>query len=85
LNIYPYVNDIARLNVSHVSITVNAVDPAIGAKIYSWVRSNKRTIGPDDGARILFENQMAAIKALKEAGVIVKINSVVIPGSIRIT
>ncbi len=80
LNIYPYVNDIARLNVSHVSITVNAVDPAIGAKIYSWVRSNKRTIGPDDGARILFENQMAAIKALKEAGVIVKINSVVIPG-----
>jgi nitrogen fixation protein NifB len=80
LNLLPYVNDIARLNVSHVSITVNAVDPAIGAKIYSWVRSGKRTIEPEEGARILLENQIAAIKALKEAGVIVKINSVVIPG-----
>lgn len=80
LNIHPYVNDIARLNVSHVSITVNAVDPEIGAKIYSWVRISKRTIGPYEGASILFENQMAAIKALKEAGIIVKINSVVIPG-----
>jgi nitrogen fixation protein NifB len=80
LNLLPYVNDIARLNVSHVSITVNAVDPVIGAKIYSWVRNGKRTIGPDEGARILLENQVAAIKAIKEAGVIVKINSVVIPG-----
>ncbi|MBN1907526.1 MAG: nitrogenase cofactor biosynthesis protein NifB [Deltaproteobacteria bacterium] len=80
LNLLPYVNEIVRLNVSHVSITVNAVDPSIGARIYSWVRSGKSTIGPDEGARILLENQIAAIKALKEAGVIVKINSVVIPG-----
>lgn len=80
LNLLPYVNDIARLNVSHVSITVNAVDPSVGARIYSWVRNGKRTIGPDEGAGILLEKQIAAIKALKEANVIVKINSVVIPG-----
>ena len=80
LNLLPYVNDIARLNVSHVSITVNAVDPSIGAKIYSWVRSGKRTMGSIEGAEIILKNQLAAIRALKEAGVIVKINSVVIPG-----
>lgn len=80
LNMLPYVNDIARLNVSHVSITVNAVDPEVGSKIYSWIRNGKRTIGPAEGAEIILKNQMASIKALKEAGVIVKVNSVVIPG-----
>ena len=80
LNILPYVNDIVRLDVSHVSITVNAVDPEIGAKIYSWIRNGKRTIGPEEGAAIILKNQLAAIRALKEKGVIVKINSVVIPG-----
>jgi nitrogen fixation protein NifB len=80
LNLLPYVNDMARLKVSHLSITVNAVDPSIGAKIYSWVRSGKRTLGPNEGAELLLNNQLAAIKALKEADVIVKINSVVIPG-----
>jgi nitrogen fixation protein NifB len=80
LNLLPYVNDIVRLNVSNVSITVNAVDPAIGSKIYSWVKSGKRTLGPDEGAKILLDNQIDAIRALKEKGVIVKINSVVIPG-----
>lgn len=80
LNLLPYVNDIARLNVSHVSITVNAVDPKIGAKIYSWVRNGKRTVGAEEGAAIILKKQIAAIKALKEAKVIIKVNSVVMPG-----
>ena len=80
LNVLTYIDDIVRLNVSHVSITVNAVDPGIGARIYSWIRNGKRTIGPEEGAEIILNNQLAAIKALKEKGVIVKVNSVVIPG-----
>ena len=80
LNVLPYVNDVARLNVSHVSITVNAVDPDVGAKIYAWIRNGKRTIGPKEGAEIILRRQLAAIEGLQEKGVIVKINSVVIPG-----
>ncbi len=80
LNVLPYVKDIVRLNVSHVSITVNAVTPEVGAKIYSWVRNGKRTIGPQEGAEVILDKQLAAIKALKDNGVIVKVNSVVIPG-----
>ena len=41
LNVAPYAEELARLQVSHVTITVNTVDPAIGAKIYSWVRDHK--------------------------------------------
>ncbi|MGD9159908.1 MAG: nitrogenase cofactor biosynthesis protein NifB [Desulfobacteraceae bacterium] len=80
LNVLPYVKDIVRLNVSHVSITVNAVDPEVGAKIYSWVRNGKRTVGPKEGAEIMLEKQIAAIKALKENNVLVKVNCVVVPG-----
>ena len=80
LNVHPYVDDIARLNVTHVSITVNAVDPEVGEKIYAWVREGKRSIGPRMGAELILKNQLASIKALKEKGVVVKINSVVIPG-----
>ena len=80
LNVLPYVKDIVRLNVSHVSITVNTVDPEVGAKIYAWVRNGKRTIAPREGAEVILEKQIAAIKALKENNVLVKVNCVVVPG-----
>ena len=37
------------MGVSHVTITVNAVDPDIGAKIYRWVRDGEEVLlGLDD-------------------------------------
>ncbi len=80
LNLPAYIDDIAKLNVSHVSITINAIDPDIGKKIYSWVRVGKKSLGPEKGAAILLERQMESVKGLKEKGVIVKINSIVLPG-----
>lgn len=80
LNIAPYIDELAELKVSHVSITVNAVDPVIGEKVYSWVRDNKKTMGPELGARLLLERQLSAIKKLTDKGVLVKINSIVLPG-----
>jgi len=32
-----HVDTIAGFNVDHVTITINMVDPEIGAKIYPWV------------------------------------------------
>jgi nitrogen fixation protein NifB len=80
LNLAPYADDLARLQVSHVTITVNTVDPAIGAKIYSWVRDHKTIYRGEEGARILLERQLASIKALKAAGVTLKINTILVPG-----
>lgn len=79
LNVSPYVEDLARLKVSHVTITVNAVDVAVGEKIYAWVRHGKRVIRADKGAALLMENQLDAIQRLKSAGVTVKVNTIVIP------
>ncbi|ACL03213.1 Nitrogenase cofactor biosynthesis protein [Desulfatibacillum aliphaticivorans] len=80
LNLYPYVHDLKRLNVSHVTVTVNAIDPAIGAHIYSWMRVGKRVVRSEAGAAVLLERQLEAIQALKAEDMIVKVNSIIIPG-----
>jgi nitrogen fixation protein NifB len=80
LNLSPHIAELARLKVSHVTVTVNAVDPAIGARIYSWMRVGKRVVRAEAGAAVLLERQLAAIKALKAHGIMVKVNSIILPG-----
>ncbi len=80
LNLLPYIDELAALKVTHVTVTVNAIDPAVGKEIYSWIRYNKRVLRADEGAKILLEHQLAAIAALKEKGIMVKINAIIIPG-----
>jgi nitrogen fixation protein NifB len=80
LDLEPYIDDIAKLNVTHVTITMNAIDPEITAKIYKWVRFNKKVYRGVEGATILLERQLACIPKLKAAGITVKINSILIPG-----
>ncbi|MDR3129285.1 MAG: radical SAM protein [Tannerellaceae bacterium] len=79
LNIQDYVPQLAELKVSHVTVTVNAVDPSIGAKIYEWVHFNHKTYFGEDGARLLFQRQTEALRTLKRHGITVKINTVVVP------
>ena len=80
LAIGPYIDELAELKVTHVSITVNAVNPEIGEKIYAWVRDKKRTIGPELGARLLLARQLEAIGELVKKGVLVKVNCIILPG-----
>lgn len=80
LGIGPYIEELAELKVSHVTITVNAVDPEIAAKVYSWVRYGKKVRRAEDGVKILMEKQINAIKDLKKHGITVKVNSIMVPG-----
>ena len=80
LNLSPYLDELAEVNVSHVTLTVNAVDPAIGARIYAWMRIGKRVVPAAEGAAILLTRQLDAIRGLKARGITVKINSIIIPG-----
>jgi nitrogen fixation protein NifB len=75
-----HVEEIAQIGVSHVTVTVNAIDPEIGKQVYRWFRDGKRIVQGRKGAEILLERQLSAIKGLKAAGVVVKVNTVVIPG-----
>jgi len=79
-NILPFIRELSEYNVSHVTITVNAADPAIGGEIYSWVRDGKRILHGREGAGELIERQLRAIGELKQKGIRVKINTIIIPG-----
>ncbi|MFH0753847.1 MAG: radical SAM protein [Candidatus Omnitrophota bacterium] len=74
-----YADRIADLLVSHVTVTVNAVAPEVGARIYAWVRDGKRVLRGVEGAELLLERQLEGILLLKARGVTVKINHIVIP------
>lgn len=80
LGLSPYIDELATLKISHVTITVNAVDPEIGRKIYSWARVNQKMYRGQDAATIILGKQLEGIRRLKEKGIVVKINTVVIPG-----
>ncbi|HEX8979221.1 MAG TPA: nitrogenase cofactor biosynthesis protein NifB [Parasulfuritortus sp.] len=74
------VEELAKANIDHVTITINCVDPDIGARIYPWVFwKNKRVMGRA-GAEILIEQQQKGLEMLTARGILVKVNSVMIPG-----
>ncbi len=62
-----YAGELAALKVSHVTLTVNAVDAEIGAKVYAWIRDGKRVYRGRAGAQLLWDRQAEAIRALKAA------------------
>jgi nitrogen fixation protein NifB len=80
LAIGPYIQELADLDISHVTITVNAVDPEIGAEIYRFVRPEREVFRGVAGAKVLWQRQLDAIDQLKSMNITVKVNSIVMPG-----
>jgi nitrogen fixation protein NifB len=80
MGIGPYIKSIADIGVSHVTITVCAVDPEIGSKVYSWVKDKNIVYRGLQAADLLMSRQIDAIRKLKQFGVTVKVNCIVIPG-----
>ncbi|WP_286164424.1 nitrogenase cofactor biosynthesis protein NifB [Azoarcus sp. DN11] len=75
-----HVERIRDLGVDHVTITINMVDPEVGARIYPWIFYRHKRFHGMEAARILHERQMLGLERLVAAGVLVKVNSVMIPG-----
>ncbi|MEO3947384.1 nitrogenase cofactor biosynthesis protein NifB [Gorillibacterium sp. CAU 1737] len=80
LKLEDHLDDLERLNIRHVTVTVNAVDPEVAERIYDRVFWRGKTYKGRDAARILLERQAAGIEGLREKGILCKINSVHIPG-----
>jgi len=80
LDIMPHVEELAGLRVSHVTITINAVDLEIGADIYSWVRYDRHVYRGLEASSILLGRQQESLRMLKGEGITVKVNTIVIPG-----
>ncbi|WHH56961.1 nitrogenase cofactor biosynthesis protein NifB [Petroclostridium sp. X23] len=75
-----YANDLIELGVSHLTITINTVDPKIGAKIYKYVNYLGTKYEDEEAAWILLYNQLAGLKYLSERGMLCKVNIVMVKG-----
>ena len=80
LGVGPYIDELAQLQVSHVTVTITAIDPEIGSEIYAWMRDGKRPLRGEEAASLLIARQTEALVRLKSRGMVVKINSIIIPG-----
>ncbi len=74
------VDEICKYNIDHVTITINMVDPEVGAKIYPWIFWQHRRVTGIAAATILHRQQMLGLEMLTARGVLTKVNSVLIPG-----
>lgn len=75
-----YGQEIIDLGVNHVTVTCNAIDPQIGAKLYQYARYKGETLTGVAAAQILLKNQLAGIEFLAKHGVLVKVNIVMVTG-----
>ncbi len=63
-----------------VTVTVNAVDSAVGEHIYAWARHEGVLYRGREAATLLIDRQVRGIQAALHAGLAVKANTVLIPG-----
>lgn len=75
-----HVDTLRRLKVDHVTVTWNAVRPEVAAAIYQWVLDGKQKLTGFAAARHLLSAQLEGIAAVVEAGILCKVNSVLVPG-----
>jgi nitrogen fixation protein NifB len=75
-----YASALAGAGLEYITVTVNAVDAAVAEKIYAWVQYDGALHTGIPAAEILLEQQQKGIAMLSRLGVLVKINTVLIPG-----
>jgi nitrogen fixation protein NifB len=69
-----------KYGVDNITVTLNAIDPEIGSRIYQFVNYKGKRYHGLEAAKILLDNQMMGIKMAIDRKMIVKINTVYIPG-----
>ncbi len=82
LELPAFVDEMVKYNIDHITVTINSVDTTgeIGSKIYPWIFYNNKRIYGKEAAQILLERQLEGMKKCVENGILIKANSVLIPG-----
>lgn len=80
LGVLDHIDALLRYNITHVTLTINCLDPEIGAAIYPWILWRGKRIHGRTASEILIERQQRGLEQLIARGILVKVNSVLIPG-----
>lgn len=74
------LGDLVRAGVRSITVTINAVSPQTAERVYEWVLYRGRKLTGIQAAETLVRNQWQGLINAIEAGLLVKVNSVYIPG-----
>lgn len=74
------LGDIMKSGVRSITVTINAVSPLAAERIYEWVLYRGRRLTGMPAAETLVRNQWQGLINAVEAGLLVKVNSVYVPG-----
>ena len=80
LNLKENINNLKDAGIKFITVTLNATDAAIASKIYRFVNYKGICYKGNEAAELLLEKQLEGIRTAVSEGLIVKINSVLIPG-----
>ncbi|QSX34194.1 nitrogenase cofactor biosynthesis protein NifB [Shewanella avicenniae] len=75
-----YADALAAHGVNHLTITINTIRPEIAAQIYPWIYYDHQRLRGLEAAERLIRNQLAGLEAAAKLGMLVKVNTVLIPG-----
>jgi nitrogen fixation protein NifB len=73
-------NEVIEAGIDSLTVTVNAVDPEIEARINAGIMWNSKHYTGVEAAKILIHNQLDGIRKVTAGGITVKVNTVLIPG-----
>lgn len=80
LNLADNLDELEDKGVKFITVTLNAIDISISAKIYRYVNYKGIIYMEKDAAGLLLDQQIKGIDKAVKRGLKVKINSVLIPG-----
>ncbi|KAB2952891.1 radical SAM protein [Heliorestis acidaminivorans] len=74
------VEELKEIGISHITVTLNSLRAETGEQIYPYVFWQGKKLTGQEGAGLLIEKQLQGIEEASKLGLLVKVNTVVIPG-----
>ena len=74
------IGDLADVNLHSLTVTINTLSPVVGADIYRHVNYHGKRYSGIEGAELLIENQLEGLHKAAGLGLVIKVNTVLIPG-----
>lgn len=71
---------VIEAGIDSLTVTVNAVDPEIEAQLNNGIVYHGTHYTGVEAAEILIRNQLAGIRKVSQAGITIKVNTVLVPG-----
>lgn len=74
------LDELMKAGVRSLTVTINAVTPGMAEKVYSWASFKGKRYAGRDAASLIVNNQWRGLTNAVDAGLMVKVNTVFIPG-----